>query len=908
MSTGLINVESISYEDILNDIRTYVRAKPEYARWKSFYEIATGTTIEELFAAVATYIAYHNLIARRENYMMDALIRSSVVANAQDKGYPVFRGKNAHLYLTVMPDQTISFNKFDIVGSVSGYDLVAFEDVALEFEVPKSFEIVMGNIETEEQVIPSRNINTFRFIKPKVSEDFILYVNDNEVPTDNFILKLTEDKYIVLTNSLNSVDVLYLNKYPPDLWVSNSSYSESEYITPNFSWRASTIYKINDQVVPTVSNGYRYKVIAKVSGSNTTEPIWPETLGATVVDGGITWENVGLEFTNLYYRSTTVGIANSGTNEPIWSMDVGTEIVDNEITWVCTNENIYSLYPYDTNDVLKIAYIQLEDIQFSPSALSFFYGEITNYISLNEYAEPEDIDSIKINAPLFHETKKLIRGRNDYKKILREILANVTATNGHDISPAVVELTYVKDHTTNLWYPNMYVDSGQYVMPSIPNNFIYQADVSAYTTTDTKGNSGASEPIWPIIIGETIQDGEVIWRCENQLGLPPTWQPVFEYKLQEVVLPISSNGFQYRAIRFDIEPVWPTVIGATVVEKSGSITWTCIESIFLEGYDATYRRNDTYYAINSFVLPLLETGFFYKALSSGTTGTLTPTFPTVIGETVIDGGVTWQCYDLVDADEYQINNALTELKTYRPFGVEPPTMAHPKIVWISLAITIYINSNVSLIQISEDVDSILEVYERIPQNKANLQDIEHAIERLDYVNIARVVLDDENKSKVWQMGTEYNVTDILYPPIANGFVYEVAYAKFGKETGYSQWNDKGYSATIEPLWPVNLGDEIVERDLLRWKAEIETIPMPSTWSTDTLYSIDDVVIPTTPNGFQYRLVNIEYTEPNWPLEVNQIVENGELFLRTYDPTNFIPSLTWNEYYIFKRTITRILNK
>lgn len=64
-------------------------------------------------------------------------------------------------------------------------------------------------------------------------------------------------------------------------------------------WLASTSYtaldsndaKIGNIVTPTVQNGWFYK--CTVSGtSGGTEPTWPTTLGATVADGGATWEAI----------------------------------------------------------------------------------------------------------------------------------------------------------------------------------------------------------------------------------------------------------------------------------------------------------------------------------------------------------------------------------------------------------------------------------------------------------------------------------------------------------------------------------------------------------------------------------------------------------------------------------------
>jgi hypothetical protein len=56
------------------------------------------------------------------------------------------------------------------------------------------------------------------------------------------------------------------------------------------TWQASAFYPNRSYVLPTVPNGFRYQ---NTSGNNTnssaTQPTWPTTAGATVVEGSITW-------------------------------------------------------------------------------------------------------------------------------------------------------------------------------------------------------------------------------------------------------------------------------------------------------------------------------------------------------------------------------------------------------------------------------------------------------------------------------------------------------------------------------------------------------------------------------------------------------------------------------------------
>jgi len=59
------------------------------------------------------------------------------------------------------------------------------------------------------------------------------------------------------------------------------------------AWVLTNNYALGDKVVPTVDNGYYYEVTTDAGSSGGTEPTWPTAVGATVVDGGITWTCTG---------------------------------------------------------------------------------------------------------------------------------------------------------------------------------------------------------------------------------------------------------------------------------------------------------------------------------------------------------------------------------------------------------------------------------------------------------------------------------------------------------------------------------------------------------------------------------------------------------------------------------------
>ena len=101
-----IDPTAISIPQIKANLLNFALSRPEGDRWKDFYESSTGTMLIELLAAMGGYISYQNIVGRRESYLWDAKIRSSNIAMAESKGYPVYRGKNEHFVLTMKATET----------------------------------------------------------------------------------------------------------------------------------------------------------------------------------------------------------------------------------------------------------------------------------------------------------------------------------------------------------------------------------------------------------------------------------------------------------------------------------------------------------------------------------------------------------------------------------------------------------------------------------------------------------------------------------------------------------------------------------------------------------------------------------------------------------------------------------
>lgn len=101
-------------------------------------------------------------------------------------------------------------------------------------------------------------------------------------------------------------------------------------------------------------------------------------------------------------------------------------------------------YNYTNGDTLILRFIQLSQITYKNSDLSFDFGIIESINSFSPFENAENKADIEISAPIYHETQNLIRGRSDYRKALFLLDNSISDTSEFDWSPAQIELSYVR--------------------------------------------------------------------------------------------------------------------------------------------------------------------------------------------------------------------------------------------------------------------------------------------------------------------------------------------------------------------------------------------------------------------------------------------------------------------------------
>lgn len=939
----LLDRTQTSYINLFKIAQAFVQAKDPESTWKDFWAGSVGTTIMQLMAGHSEYNAYNTITARREAFLFESKQRSSAVAIASSLGYPVFRGQNLHLLITFIPDSNRTVNKFDIVGSMSSLDLVSLEDKTFTYGQTAELLVSVGKLMEESISIPSAKTHWFRFYSDKVSEDILLLLNGAEVPISRSILSVLDDKFAILSNSVGGIDVLYTNRFPPSAWSPMSRYTFYDYVLPNYSWRTNHLYKVGDVVTASTDTATLpvYYTCTKAGISGSTEPSWPTVKGASVTAGNNTWTNSGKKDTPRYFKSVTQALEISGSSEPNWPNVVGATVTEGKLTWGCVDTYSESKFNYNTGDILKLLYVESEEVTFDADKIAFDLGVASTLVIQNKYQEPEPISRIQETAPLYHETQHVIRGREDYRKLLKSIISNVSDTNSHDISPAVVAVTYVKDHTQVTWTPSTLVTVGDEILPSYQNGFIYRATKGGYVASNQSGKTLDVEPSWSKSLDTLTEDGQVVWRtlALNPIANASTWRSKFTYSLGDYCLPRDSSAFpgiMFRVDRIDSEPDWPAIIGATVTDNE--VEWVCAETIYLEGYTAPYYQTKTAYKLGDFVQPVLETGYFYKARNAGTSGDTEPDWPTTICSTCIDGGIVWECYDTLASEVYQKNTAQRTLEAYRPFGVQPPVIQDPTLVHVGLGIYLDLTTKMDETQVRADLQAILNTYQKILALDLRIVDFENAIEQnLSYVRIARVYCLENSKTKNWQPGLLCKEGDVVVPsnrapapgfsglPSAKSTDYtkgwagieEAGYADLlyrakivagnlqGKTTGYTAFPDRGISGLTEPTWPLIEGETVTE-GCITWtmvpRSSVSTTP--ASWLPSTTYFLGAVATPVNIlfSNLIAKVTAIAYTEPAWPQEANKMVKDNEVYWLSFDPQERIMPLAWDEYYIFRTEV------
>lgn len=337
-------------------------------------------------------------------------------------------------------------------------------------------------------------------------------------------------------------------------------------------------------------------------------------------------------------------------------------------------------YKYSIADNLTLQYIELAKISYALSDISFDFGTVNSIQSSLPYIEPESNDSIRVNAPLYHETQVLIRARNDYLKEFRNLGYNLADTNSRDFSPAIVDLTYVKNNYTimsdieqdnvlsqldvrrAMGVPMPRISSPRHIKLALTvnikkytNNIVSITDVTDDINSLTSAYEKTLNPELDLEqLEHDIEDFSYIKRARVSVNTSVRANST-SYRLGDFITLPSNNGLIYVAYDFTkksgaLEPAWSFTEG-DLIEDNG-LVWKCIKR-----YNKLVSNwySERYYKVGDLSIPTLVTAesleYMFEVVDiKKYSGSSTPSFTTVLQDFTEDNNIIWVCKDQVEGD------------------------------------------------------------------------------------------------------------------------------------------------------------------------------------------------------------------------------------------------------------------
>lgn len=103
---------------------------------------------------------------------------------------------------------------------------------------------------------------------------------------------------------------------------------------------------------PTSVSNFLFEAVQSVPASSAAhEPTWPTNAGATVIDGGVTWQAIGTSI--ITWKA--IPIMKSGSSEPTWPSTVGGAVKDGIMSWIAIDRHISDVNDPNTKVVALMA-------------------------------------------------------------------------------------------------------------------------------------------------------------------------------------------------------------------------------------------------------------------------------------------------------------------------------------------------------------------------------------------------------------------------------------------------------------------------------------------------------------------------------------------------------------------------
>ena len=180
----IVSTASLSYDSIKSDLNSYVQSLSDYnLRWKDFYEGGPGLILTEMMSSVAAYLNLIALKSRREAYIDEAKLTSSIYNIATTLGYNVNRATSPSYSINVTCLNTVSQFRSVPIGTYNSFPISLTENTTF---VPGNNTVIslLGTWKNYSAISGTSNAYTRFLIEDSIDNNlYNLYVNGVEVPT-----------------------------------------------------------------------------------------------------------------------------------------------------------------------------------------------------------------------------------------------------------------------------------------------------------------------------------------------------------------------------------------------------------------------------------------------------------------------------------------------------------------------------------------------------------------------------------------------------------------------------------------------------------------------------------------------------------------------------------------------------
>lgn len=555
MSTYPIEATSISFNDIKQNLIDFVKAKPDANRWRDFYTGGEGVILIELIAGYGFYTAMKIIFSREETYLQYANTLLSARAIALNCAYSAYRGTNRRYKVKFIPNTTISIPAFTVIGYQGDYDFICLEDTVLNEGEETTVYGAVGVFSSLSLEAPSADLHVFRFNDDLISEDYKLYLNDNELPTTSVSAEALEDKYLVQSNAVGGVNVTYLNL--------NSDF-EYKYQTGDIL----RLDYIRYQNIPYSSEiNIDYAETDTIEIVSTENPVLAETIESIQTKAPIMYETQQLvrsreDYVKNFLQLRAKFADTTGRDlSPAYvelsycqqDKTLMTQEESDQILKALTYKRMFGIpMPYINKPRFMTINLDVNlRLNSSNIVLTEYNSIVANTFSDFELKFSDDLEEVKVDLA---ELERLLEGKNNIKR----------ASIVNSLSEFKAQEFYQLGDT--------FYDAENH--PDI----LYRVTNITYTTL-------ATEPKWNYTIGSTTSDGDIIWEAIPESGYPVPWAAKENIKLYDLRIPQKPEikGIMFRAIQGKSvtapaeEPEWSTTIGDLTYDNE--LIWQTIEYV-----------------------------------------------------------------------------------------------------------------------------------------------------------------------------------------------------------------------------------------------------------------------------------------------------------------------------------------